>query len=375
MPKSVLLVESDIPLAHELSRALEERGFTVRTTSDGKEGFDLARSLHPDCVVLCVELPGLSGYAWCNRLKKDEELHAIPLVITSAEATPETFEQHRKLKTHADDYLHKPFAPADLVERVAALAGLPEATPPEGEELDEEIVVVEDDLKVLDDAFDSIIRPGDDSVDLPPGDEQPLRLVPEGDESHLSPLDRDMEAALASLAEEAARVPAPPPVDEGAEGPQIVLEEDELLPPLEPRTATPPRPPPLAAAMAPGDAEELAAARAEATRLRAESETLRSELAAIRSTVDRLRAAVEAARAEAEAIRAESEGRAATLSRRARELEDQASASEQRAARALQRLRADEKLREKTRKALALVLQILEERPPGDPGSAPPSAP
>ena len=115
MSKTVLLIESDPKFAGDMSAALESRGFGVRTSSDGKEGVELARALRPDCVVLCVELPGLSGYSWCNRLKKDDVLKAIPLVITSSEATPETFEQHRKLKTRAEDYLIKPFLPATLV--------------------------------------------------------------------------------------------------------------------------------------------------------------------------------------------------------------------------------------------------------------------
>src|SRR5512135_2053172 len=112
MSKTVLLIESDTSFARDLSSALEAKGFGVRTSSDGKEGVELARALRPDCVVLCVELPGLSGYSWCNRLKKDESLRSIPLVIMSEEATTETFEQHRKLKTRAEDYLIKPFPPA-----------------------------------------------------------------------------------------------------------------------------------------------------------------------------------------------------------------------------------------------------------------------
>src|SRR5512136_16215 len=127
MSKTVLLIESDSTFARNMAVALESRGFGVRTSPDGKEGVELARALHPDCVVLCVELPGLSGYSWCNRLKKDEALKSIPLLITSSEATPETFEQHRKLKTRAEDYLIKPFPPETLVERIGVLVGLPEA--------------------------------------------------------------------------------------------------------------------------------------------------------------------------------------------------------------------------------------------------------
>ncbi len=138
MSKKILLIESDAHFAREMSSALEQKGFETRTTADGKEGLDLARDERPDAIVLCVELPKMSGYSICNKLKKDEALRSIPLVIISAEATQETFEQHKKLKTRAEDYLIKPFAPAELVNRIAALTGLPEPA------ADEEVVTLAD---------------------------------------------------------------------------------------------------------------------------------------------------------------------------------------------------------------------------------------
>src|SRR5512135_857714 len=125
MPKKILLIESDAAFARQLSDALESKGFQTQVASDGKEGLDAARDLRPEAIVLCVELPGMSGYSICNRLKKDEELKGIPLIITSAEATPETFEQHKKLKARADDYLIKPFDPAALLQHIASLIELP----------------------------------------------------------------------------------------------------------------------------------------------------------------------------------------------------------------------------------------------------------
>jgi len=126
MPSTILFIENDAAFARDTSEALEKRGFAVRLTGDGKEGLDLARDLNPAAIVLCVELPKMSGYSICQKLKKDEALKAIPLILTSAEATAETFEQHRKLKARAEEYLLKPYEPAALVEKLGALVGLPE---------------------------------------------------------------------------------------------------------------------------------------------------------------------------------------------------------------------------------------------------------
>ncbi len=282
MSKKILLIENDAAFASTLARALEARGLAVRVTGDGKEGLDLARDSRPDAVVLCVELPRMSGYSVCQKLRKDEELKGIPLVLTSAEATEETFEAHRKLKARADEYLIKPFAPAALVEKLSALVALP-PPPAEGEELvtlddveelsgeiplipEGEIVRPQDvlpepdeDLKLLDDAFDNIAGEPPPARELTPGlggplaDEAPLShgelrtaagLLPADDEVAPSvEIDRLGEEADRAL--EALGAEEPPGADPE---PQRAA---DLLDGPSPLQAPPPHPPPTAAQSAP----------------------------------------------------------------------------------------------------------------------------
>lgn len=137
----ILLIDAEQPFADQLAGSLTGRGFSVKLLDDGKDGLDFARDSRPDLIVLCVELPKMSGYSICNKLKKDNDLKGIPLIITSKEATPETFAQHKKLKTRAEDYLIKPFSDGELVEKIGALIPLPSgggdaASASEREELD-----------------------------------------------------------------------------------------------------------------------------------------------------------------------------------------------------------------------------------------------
>src|SRR6478735_1325463 len=139
---NVLLIDAEKEFAQPLVSALQSWGYGVSWTTDGKEGLDKATNEHPAAIVLCVELPKMSGYSICNKLKKDDSLKDIPLVITSREATNETFEQHKKLKTRAEAYLIKPFKPADLqqvLKQYAPSAGGNGAGPAAPEE--EEIVL------------------------------------------------------------------------------------------------------------------------------------------------------------------------------------------------------------------------------------------
>jgi len=232
MSTKLLLIDADAPFTAELSRALEAQGLDVRVTGDGSAGIDLARDARPDAIVLCVELPRMSGYAVCQRVRKDDALKSVPLVITSSEATPETFENHRKLKVRADAYLHKPFTPAALLDALRGLVRLPPAPPAEDlvtlddvEELSGEMPLEplpdagpapalpaeDEDLRILDSAFDHIAAEPRPPAPPLPGDEQPMAggdlraaaaLLPAEDEAAHSEIDKlgeEADRALAAL--------------------------------------------------------------------------------------------------------------------------------------------------------------------------------
>jgi CheY-like chemotaxis protein len=109
---TVLIVDSQAEFTAPLADSLRGAGFEVQTTSDGKEALASVQQKRPDAIVLCVELPNMSGYSICARLKKNDSLKSIPLIITSAvKETQAGFENHGKLATRAEAYLEKPCPP------------------------------------------------------------------------------------------------------------------------------------------------------------------------------------------------------------------------------------------------------------------------
>lgn len=125
MSKTVLIVEKDQGLSRSIREALEGRGFGVEESSDGKGAPELIRRSRPDCVVLAVDLDaGQNGYIICKKLKSDDDLKGVPVVIIG---DPKGFGQHQKLKTRAEDYVGKPLEAPDLVDRVGTLIGFPPA--------------------------------------------------------------------------------------------------------------------------------------------------------------------------------------------------------------------------------------------------------
>ncbi|HEY1416298.1 MAG TPA: response regulator [Myxococcaceae bacterium] len=155
MPTHVLIVEGDSALSSRIRNALQQRGHTVEETTDGRGVVDLLRRRPPGVIVLAVELPGgQNGYLLVGKLKKDDALKSIPVVIVG---NPEGFEAHARLKNRADEYLAKPVDIQKLQAVIARLSGSHEETPLV---LEEEATVTGDpDLDLIDAAFDEVPTP------------------------------------------------------------------------------------------------------------------------------------------------------------------------------------------------------------------------
>src|ERR1700752_3510480 len=118
MTTKVLEFESDPAFAGELRTELGRLGLVAQVVDDGNAGLVAAAADKPDLILLSIELPRMNGFSVCNKLKKDPALKDVPLIIMSSESSDETFEQHRKLRTRAEDYVHKPIAFGELLQHI-----------------------------------------------------------------------------------------------------------------------------------------------------------------------------------------------------------------------------------------------------------------
>src|SRR5947209_17898741 len=141
MTKRILVIDSDESFANVLAAAISKSGLVPLTATNSEQGMTLAKSENPDLIVVCVEAQPTNGYMLCTRLKKDEALKGIPVILTSANATPDSFEKHKKLKTRAEEYLIKPFEHSVMLEKASALMGV---ELPAEQMQEDEIVALED---------------------------------------------------------------------------------------------------------------------------------------------------------------------------------------------------------------------------------------
>ena len=114
----ILLVEDDMDLAQFIRKGLKEEQYAVDFAADGQEGLELALRNPYDLLILDIMLPKLDGLTLCRRLRA--EGNRAPVVLLTARNTVQ--DKVSGLDTGADDYLTKPFAFAELLARVRALA-------------------------------------------------------------------------------------------------------------------------------------------------------------------------------------------------------------------------------------------------------------
>ena len=113
--QKILIVEDDL-LAAELERDyLEVSGYEVELCSNGEEGYRKAMSGKYNLLLLDIMLPGMSGFEICWRIRR---IQHIPIIMVTAKT--EDVDMIRGLGLGADDYIMKPFNPAELVARVKA---------------------------------------------------------------------------------------------------------------------------------------------------------------------------------------------------------------------------------------------------------------
>lgn len=121
----VLIVDDDPKLLKMLQRTLTYENLTVFTATNGVEALPLVYAQKPDLIIADWMMPKMDGMAFVRRLRDDENKTLI-LMLTARDAIENRVEG---LESGADDYLIKPFAPAELVARVHAMLRRVESKP------------------------------------------------------------------------------------------------------------------------------------------------------------------------------------------------------------------------------------------------------
>ena len=119
MTHRVLVVDDEPDITALVAYHLARAGYRVSTASNGTEALRSAREERPDVVVLDLMLPGASGYDVLQELRRMDETREVGVILLTSRR--EEVDRIRGLSLGADDYLTKPFSPAELTLRVGAI--------------------------------------------------------------------------------------------------------------------------------------------------------------------------------------------------------------------------------------------------------------
>jgi two-component system phosphate regulon response regulator PhoB len=119
MSHRILVVDDEPDITALVAYHLARAGYRVSTAANGTEALKLARTERPDLIILDLMLPGASGYDVLAELRRLDETRDVGVILLTARR--EEVDRIRGLTLGADDYLTKPFSPAELSLRVAAL--------------------------------------------------------------------------------------------------------------------------------------------------------------------------------------------------------------------------------------------------------------
>jgi len=119
--KTILIIDDENYINRLVHFNLLEDGYNVITSSSGREGLELIKKRRPDLVILDIAMPEMDGFTVMEKMREDDRLREIPVLVLTAKVMEEVENRARKLG--AAGFMTKPFSPSDLSSRVSEIIG------------------------------------------------------------------------------------------------------------------------------------------------------------------------------------------------------------------------------------------------------------
>jgi|WetSurMetagenome_2_1015567.scaffolds.fasta_scaffold00190_8 CheY-like chemotaxis protein len=119
MAKKLLLADDSQTIQRVVDIVLGPEGFKVTSYGNGEDAMKAVESLMPDVILADIEMPGLSGYQLCEKVKANAGTQHIPVILLAGAFEP--FDEDQMRAAGADDYLLKPFESQELISKIKEL--------------------------------------------------------------------------------------------------------------------------------------------------------------------------------------------------------------------------------------------------------------
>ena len=121
MTRKIVLAEDEPQIARLIEFKLKKEGYSVISKENGEEALKAIKMDKPDLILLDIMMPVMGGYEVLRRLKEDENLKSVPVIMLTARAQEK--DVVKGIDMGAEDYITKPFHPAELLVRVKRILG------------------------------------------------------------------------------------------------------------------------------------------------------------------------------------------------------------------------------------------------------------
>jgi len=139
--RSIIIVEDDEDIADSIRYNLEREGFRVRTAATDEDALNLILERPPNLILLDLNLPYMSGFELCRRLRAEATTARVPILMLTARA--DETDKVLGLNMGADDYVTKPFGMRELVARINAALRRSEGSEVEAPVFDDGVLRIE----------------------------------------------------------------------------------------------------------------------------------------------------------------------------------------------------------------------------------------
>jgi DNA-binding response OmpR family regulator len=126
MADTVLVVDDESTIRDLLNIFLPTKGLKVILAANGEEALELAKKNIPKVILLDIKMPGIDGMETCRRLRAEEQIRYIPVIMVTAFGTTKT----EATDAGADDFISKPFDMEDLALRLKSAIRIGHLTDP-----------------------------------------------------------------------------------------------------------------------------------------------------------------------------------------------------------------------------------------------------
>jgi two-component system cell cycle response regulator DivK len=114
--RTVLVVDDHEDNRRILRDLLRSAGYDIVEATNGEDGVAAARARTPDLILMDIQLPGIDGYEATRRIKADEALRRIPLIVVTSYAL--SGDDAKAMAAGADAYVAKPFSPRAMLAKI-----------------------------------------------------------------------------------------------------------------------------------------------------------------------------------------------------------------------------------------------------------------